>query len=58
MSGVRGFRNSVEGGGFGLFIAKGIVAAHSGTIRCERVADLVRMVVRVPLVTVIAHGAA
>ena len=50
--GVR-FSDKVEGGGFGLYIAKGIVVAHGGTIRCEAREGLVRMVVTLPLVTVI-----
>jgi len=32
--GVR-FSSAVEGGGFGLFLAKEIVTSHNGTIRCQ-----------------------
>lgn len=45
---------AVEGGGFGLFLAKEIVLAHEGTIRCEKAGSVVRMVVELPLEKVIA----
>ena len=45
--------DSVEGGGFGLFLAKEIVLAHNGTIRCEKDGHLVRMIVQLPLEKVI-----
>ena len=50
--GVR-FSDVVEGGGFGLFLAKEIVVSHNGSIRCEPSRGKVRMVVELPLVNVI-----
>lgn len=50
--GVR-FSDAVEGGGFGLFLAREIVVSHNGTIRCEPSRGKVRMVVELPLVDVI-----
>ena len=50
--GVR-FAGGVEGGGFGLFLAKQVVAAHNGTISCETNGELIRMVVELPLTAVI-----
>lgn len=50
--GVR-FASGIEGGGFGLFLAKEVVAAHHGSIACEAVNGLVRMVVDLPLTDVI-----
>lgn len=44
----------VEGGGFGLFLAREIVNCHAGTIYCEVDGKTVRMVVELPLVTVIS----
>jgi signal transduction histidine kinase len=46
--------NAAEGGGFGLFLAKEIVSAHDGTIRCELAEGIVRMIVRLPLEKVIS----
>lgn len=51
--GSRYVDNTVEGGGYGLFLAKEIVLAHRGSIRCEVAAGKVRMIVEVPLVKVI-----
>jgi light-regulated signal transduction histidine kinase (bacteriophytochrome) len=51
--GVR-FAPSVEGGGFGLFLAREIVSCHRGRIRCETTNGGVRMIVELPLETVIA----
>lgn len=48
--------DSVEGGGFGLFLAKEIVLAHRGEIRCEKVGSTVRMMVTLPLEKVIASN--
>ena len=45
---------AVEGGGFGLFLAKEIVLAHEGTIRCEKAGSMVRMIVELPLERVIS----
>ena len=45
--------DSVEGGGFGLFLAKEIVLAHQGEIRCEKVGDAVRIFVKLPMEKVI-----
>jgi signal transduction histidine kinase len=52
--GTRFAGESVEGGGFGLFLAKEIVLAHEGTIRCEKLGSIVRMIVEVPLEIIIA----
>jgi light-regulated signal transduction histidine kinase (bacteriophytochrome) len=38
----------VEGGGFGLFLAREIVDCHKGTIQCEAANGLVRMIVTIP----------
>ena len=50
--GVR-FSSGVEGGSFGLFLAKEVVRCHGGDIRCEVNAGIVRMIVELPLHTVI-----
>ncbi len=50
--GVR-FSSAVEGGGFGLFLAKEIVTSHRGIIRCESANKRVRMTAEFPLVNVI-----
>jgi signal transduction histidine kinase len=47
------FSDDVEGGGFGLFLAREVVAAHRGAIRCESFPGTVKMIVEIPLVTVI-----
>jgi len=47
------FSTGVEGGGFGLFLAREIVQCHHGAIRCEASDRTVRMVVELPLVTVV-----
>lgn len=47
--GVR-FANGIEGGGFGLHLAKEVVEAHNGSIFCQIDGDLVRMLVDLPLV--------
>lgn len=49
--GVR-FANAVEGGGFGLFLAREVVASHFGSIRCEASGQAVQMIVNLPLSTV------
>lgn len=41
--------NSVEGGGYGLYLAREIVRAHHGEIRCEIDDKLVRMIIELPL---------
>lgn len=46
------FSSTVEGGGFGLFLAKEIVSAHGGTIRCQKSGKSVVMRVVVGLVDV------
>lgn len=46
------FTDEVEGGGFGLFLAREVVHTHKGTIRCEIKDKVVRMIVEVPLYTV------
>jgi signal transduction histidine kinase len=50
--GVR-FSSAVEGGGFGLFLAKQIVTAHNGTIVCDFADGKVRITVKLPLINVI-----
>jgi len=45
--------DAAEGGGFGLFLAKEIVSAHYGTIRCDAPTGVVRMIVELPLEKVI-----
>lgn len=50
--GVR-FASGIEGGGFGLFLAREVVYAHNGQISCEAGNGLVRMVVELPLTSVI-----
>lgn len=54
----RGVRcaNGIEGGGFGLFLAREVVAAHNGSIRCEASHGFVRMVVDLPLTDVIPQS--
>jgi signal transduction histidine kinase len=47
------FSTDVEGGGFGLFLAREVVVAHGGSIRCETPRGRVKMIVDLPLVTVI-----
>lgn len=46
------FSSEVEGGGFGLFLAREVVSCHNGTIRCETSPGTVRMIVELPLKTV------
>ena len=50
--GVR-FSSAVEGAGFGLFLAKQIVTAHSGTISCDFTDGKVRLTVELLLVNII-----
>ncbi|GAB2830057.1 hypothetical protein GCM10027276_35960 [Comamonas piscis] len=47
----RGVRcaSGIEGGGFGLFLAKEVVSAHNGFIKCETHDGVVRMIVDLPL---------
>lgn len=52
--GVR-FSEGVEGGGFGLFLAREVVICHQGKIRCESSRGNVRMIVELPLYKKIAH---
>jgi signal transduction histidine kinase len=51
--GTRFAGDSVEGGGFGLFLAKEIVLAHHGEIRCEKNGGTVRMLVKMPMEKVV-----
>ncbi len=53
--GVR-FSQGVEGGGFGLFLAREVVTGHQGKIRCESDKGIVRMIVDLPLHKTIAHS--
>lgn len=50
--GVR-FAGGIEGGGFGLFLAKEVVTAHRGAISCDAADGVIRMVVELPLTAVI-----
>jgi signal transduction histidine kinase len=50
--GVR-FSSDVEGGGFGLFLAREVVACHGGHIRCDVSEETVQMTVELPLHTII-----
>jgi light-regulated signal transduction histidine kinase (bacteriophytochrome) len=43
------FAKEVEGGGFGLYLAREIVDIHHGTIRCDAKDGSVRMIVELPL---------
>lgn len=52
--GSRYAASAAEGGGFGLFLAKEIVQAHQGSISCQSAWGTIRMVVELPLETVIA----
>lgn len=52
--GVR-FSSGVEGGGFGLFLAREVVRCHDGEIWCETSGDVVRMIVEFPLKTTVPH---
>lgn len=45
---------AAEGGGFGLYLAREIVHAHNGSIRCERKDKVVKFTVEMPLIKVIA----
>ena len=51
--GTRYSPNAAEGGGLGLFLAKEIVLAHRGAIRCETDGATVRMIVELPLEKVV-----
>lgn len=53
--GVR-FSTDVEGGGFGLFLAREVVRCHGGTIQCEIEDNIIRMVVELPLRTTVPHS--
>jgi signal transduction histidine kinase len=53
--GVR-FNSDVEGGGFGLFLAKEIALAHDGEISCRPTQGRVEFTVQLPLVKVIPQG--
>ena len=48
------FSAEVEGGGFGLFLAKEIVICHHGSIQCEAGGGRVRMIVELPLLKIIS----
>ncbi len=48
------FSTDVEGGGFGLFLAKEIVVSHKGSIACEASKGRVKMLVELPLEKVVA----
>lgn len=50
------FSTSVEGGGYGLYLAREIVDCHNGTIRCEVGDGNVRMIVELPLKTVMSEN--
>lgn len=44
---------AAEGAGFGLFLAKQIVLAHHGSIRCQTIGRTISMIVELPLEKVI-----
>jgi signal transduction histidine kinase len=46
----------VEGSGFGLFLAREIVLAHGGTLRCKHFGSDIHMIAELPLETVIEHA--
>jgi K+-sensing histidine kinase KdpD len=48
------FNSTVEGGGFGLYLAREIVKVHGGTIVCEVDRKEVGMIVRLPLEKIIS----
>ena len=50
--GTRFAGQSVEGGGFGLFLAREIVLAHQGTISCKTEGATICMTVKIPLLDV------
>lgn len=47
------FSADVEGGGFGLYLAREVVSCHRGVIACDYSGGIVRMTVNLPLVSVI-----
>lgn len=51
--GFRGAAETVEGGGFGLYLAREVISAHGGTIACHPNATGVCFTVDLPLNTVI-----
>lgn len=53
--GVRYAGTKVEGSGFGLFLAREIVDAHRGSLRCEWRAGTIQMIAELPLEKVIDH---
>lgn len=53
--GTRYAGSAVEGGGFGLFLAKEIVRAHGGEISCHPSAGRVQFTVELPLQRVVPH---
>jgi signal transduction histidine kinase len=52
--GVR-FSKGVEGGGYGLYLAREVVRCHGGHISCKAEGDVVEMVVEFPVTATIPH---
>lgn len=52
--GVR-FSSGVEGGGFGLFLAREVVMCHHGKIQCEANGEIIRMIAEFPLKVTVPH---
>lgn len=54
--GTRYASSVAEGGGFGLFLAREVVSAHRGSIRCDPRSGVTKLVVTLPLERVVAQA--